>query len=101
MFQTRETYRPKKQRPQSLYSETQPNQAPELRYIFGALQRGEVLNLNMGLQYDNDPDIDRPVVHLDRRHVTPRDIDSYLESIKVPSPADPVILHPGDQEPPQ
>ena len=89
MYQTQQTYRLRAQAPQSTMSETVPNQAPDLKYIIGAIQRGENLNIAQSMAYDKDPTFDdTDLSRLDLRHVTDADLDAFRQPD--PAPADPV-----------
>lgn len=78
MYQTQQTYKYREQVPQSLMSETVPNQAPDLKYIIGAIQRGENLNIAQSMAFDKEPTFDDvDISRLDLRHLTEDQISKF------------------------
>lgn len=62
-------------------SVTVPGQAPMLKYIIGALKRGESLNIKLSMSYDNAPKFGDMDLNLkDLKHLTSSDIDAYLST---------------------
>lgn len=75
------TYQYREEPPQSWTSDTIPDQAPTLKYIIGAIEKGQPLNVIQSMRYDNEASIDDvDTRYLDVRHLTAVDIDRMTAS---------------------
>lgn len=85
-MRTQRTYKKFHEIPQSLVSETLPNQAPALSQIVGAINRGENLNVKMKVYYEGVEDFNNMDSRfVDTRHLTSDEVDSYINSFNPPS----------------
>lgn len=90
-------YRFKKSVPQSIVSDTLPNQTVDLRVLVRQLMNGESLNVGLSLSSTKDATFDDvDLSKLDLAHMTVEDVDSLMPK----APVDPVVVPDPEPRPP-
>lgn len=78
--------------PQSVVSDTLPNQTVDLSILVKQLMDGQALNVGLSLSEDTSDTLDTPdITKYDFRHMTVSDVDNLLskvQPVQVDAPAD-------------
>lgn len=79
----RSSYRYVERSPQSMVSDTLPNQTVDLSVLVRQLMDGQALNIGLSLSVDSSDTLDTPdISKIDISHMTVSDVDKLLSKVQ-------------------